>query len=539
METELVKLIFISLLRLRKQKRFKDIEISPISLEHPRTEEFGDWSTNIAMTLGRRLKIDPLELGRALVKIMNKSIVQYDLTQIDLVKPGFINFYLDPAYFHRKLFQILKAGQGYGQSKSGGGQKVMVEFISANPTGPLTLGNARGGFLGDALARVLAWRGYKVVREYYLNDTGKQIEALGHSVLKDEQAVYRGDYIDALAKRNHKSDPQAVGAWASQVITKELVSKTVARMQIDFDHWFSEKSLHTKGDLEETMMWLKRKGYTQEKEGALWFLASKFPYDQNQEKKDCVLVKRNGEYTYLAGDLAYHQDKFLRRKFDTVINIWGADHHGDVPRLQAGVAALGIDVEKRLKIILVQFVRLIEQGREVRMSKRKGTYITIDALLDQIGLDVARFFFLSHEPNSHMDFDLTLAKDRSEKNPVYYVQYAHARICGILKKAGRFRAPKANLSLLKHPSEMRLIKHLIRFPEVVERAASPLDHYAVHQLPYYAINLADKFHKFYKDCRVIGDDPELTRARLALTLAAKFVFQNTLGLIGITTPQKM
>jgi len=412
--------------------------------------------------------------------------------------------------------------------------------------------------MGDVIARVLDFRGYRVYKEYYINDSGQQIKALGHSVLKDKQASYKGDYIDDLHKRNKLEDPVKVGEWASKIILPEMIQKTVKRMKIDFDTWFSEKSLYDQGKPQEIIEELDKKGLLKDKDGARWLILSKFNYGAQKEKKDCVLVKSDGEFTYLVGDIAYHQNKFFGRKFDQVINIWGADHYDDVFRLQAGVEAIGVKPEGKLKFIIVQFVRLVEGKKEVKMSKRKGQYLTVDALLDEIGLDVVRFFFLMRDPNTHLDFDLALARDTSEKNPVYYIQYAYARICSIIRKIGaaaettvgaRSRAcppepwrrrgspsPRVNLARLQHTTELSLIRHLIKFPELIAEVSRS---YQVHRLPYYALSLAEKFHRFYKQCRVIGEDKELSQARLALIQATQIVLRNVLTLMGISAPEKM
>ncbi|MFA4880308.1 MAG: arginine--tRNA ligase [Candidatus Doudnabacteria bacterium] len=563
-----------SFAELKKNPKYE--KAKPIfTLVHPNREEYGDWSANIAMSVAHQLGVSPEEVWKDLNLVLNKKIVHERIEKIGFVKPGFINFYLSKKWFWRELKDILERQDDYGRLDIGKGKKVQVEFISANPTGPLTLGNARGGFLGDVLARVLDFAGYEVQREFYINDAGKQIEALGHSILGDAEAVYKGEYIKRLRQRclkdlhdkikdaypaGESSPSRRAGEWAAEIILREMIQKTVERMGIHFDHWFSEKSLHKKGKIKEVIEELKKKGYIQEKDGALWFLASRFNYGHKNNRKDCVLVKRNGEFTYLAGDLAYHKNKFANRGFGEVINIWGADHYGDVARLQAGVEALGH--KGKLSIILVQFVRLVEKGKEVRMSKRKGTYITIDELLDEISLDVARFFFLAYDVDTHMDFDLDLARDTSEKNPVFYVQYAYARICSILKESHLrqgflLRPPEAdyegqvggqvglrqifqtgikNLELLKHPTELGLVRELAKFPETIENIAFD---YKVHRLPYYAISLAEKFHQFYKECRVLGDNRDLSCARLMLTRATQIVLKNVLTLMGISAPKKM
>lgn len=525
MYTKIVQLIQASLQELDIEKN------SEIFLTHPREEKYGDWSTNIALQIGNEAGVTPMEAGKKLVKILNKKIVQTQIQKVTLVSPGFINFYMAPAYFLNGLAEILKDKEQYGASTIDRPQKIHLDFISANPTGPLTLGNARGGFFGDVLGNILAFAGNEIHKEYYINDTGKQIEVLGHSVLGNAQAVYKGDYIDALHKRNKLTEPLAVGEWAADVIMAEYIRQTIERMGVCFDTWFSERKLHQTGKVQEILEALRKKKLIYKKEGALWFKSSRLG-----DVKDRVFLKKDGTPTYFAVDAAYHKDKLFYRHFDQAIDIWGADHHGDVARLRAAAEALGF--KSKLVIILVQFVRLIEKGKVVRMSKRRGVYITVDELLDEIPLDVARFFFLMYEPNTHMDFDLNLARDTSEKNPVYYIQYAHARICNILKKAQiKVSDHKMEtLSSLQHPLEFDLMRELVQFPEIIQNIAQD---YEVHQLPYYALGLAEKFHKFYKECRVIGEKQDLSRGRLALVKATQIVLKNVLSLMGISAPEKM
>jgi arginyl-tRNA synthetase len=403
-----------------------------------------------------------------------------------------------------------------------------VEFISANPTGPLTLGNGRGGFCGDVLANILIKAGYKTKREYYINNTGEQIKKLGHSVIGDKEAVYQGEYINALRKEISGQDPEKVGEKAAAVILKRMIEPAVKKMRLEFDVWFSEKKLNK--ETGKALEFLKKSGLTYEAEGALWFKSTQFGDD-----KDRVLVKAGGERTYLASDIAYLKNKF-GRKFQKLIFFWGADHHGYIGRIKAAAEALGYKKEQ-IEIIICQLVRLMKDGQEVKMSKRSGIYVTIDELIDEVGLDVARFFFLSRAADSHLNFDLALAKDQSEKNPVYYIQYAYARICSILAKSG-IKNPnsKNDLGLLCHPSELRLIKQLIRFPEIVEDTAKD---YQIQRLPQYALDLATVFHQFYRDCQVLSDNLHLARARLSLASATRIVLKNTLSLMGISAPEKM
>ena len=423
----------------------------------------------------------------------------------------------------------MRKEEKFGRLSLGKGKKVQVEFISANPTGPLTVGNARGGPFGDVLGNVLKKAGYKVEKAYYINDYGKQILVLGHSVLKDEKAEYKGDYINYLNKKIKEKDPYRAGEKAAKIITDEMIRKTVKKLGIKYDEWFSEKSLYSSGEVDKAIGFLKKKGLIYEKEGATWFKSSQYG-----DERDRVLIKADGGKTYLAGDIAYHKYKFDKKKFDKAINIWGADHYGDVPGLMAGVEVLGH--KGKLDIILLQFVTLLERNKRLKMSKRKGIYVAMDELLDQVSSDVVRFFFLQKSADTHLKFDLSLAKEQSEKNPVYYIQYAHARICSILGKIKGFKIGIKNLGLLNHPSELGLIKHLMRFPEIIEDTARD---YQVQRIPRYAYELAESFHRFYRDCRVIAEDKELQEARLALISATKIVLKEALDLMGISAPKKM
>jgi len=486
-----------------------------IRIEHPEKKGFGDYSTNIALKLK--------EPAPEIVKKLESDVFE----KVEVAGPGFINFFLSQKYLQQQVGEILKQKESFGQLNIGKNSKVQVEFISANPTGPLTVGNARGGPLGDVLSKVLGQAGFKVEKAYYINDCGRQILTLGHSVLKDKEAQYKGDYIDDLHQKIKEKDPYKAGQSAAKMIVV-MIKKTTDKMGIKYDEWFSEDNLYKSGQVEEALKALKKKDLIYEKEGAQWFKSSKYG-----DERDRVVVKADDSKTYLAGDIAYHQYKFEKKKFARVINIWGADHYGDVPGLQAAVQALGH--KGKLDIILLQFVTIMEKGKGLKMSKRRGIYVSMDELLGTAGVDATRFFFLQKSANTHLNFDLSLAKEQTEKNPVYYIQYAHARICSILRKAEGQKA-KADYGLLKHPSELNLVKLLIRLPEIVEDITKD---YQVQRLPQYAIDLATAFHCFYKDCRVISQDKELTQARLALILASQVVLKNTLFLMGIAAPEHM
>lgn len=495
-------------------------------------KEFGDYSVSVTLK-----SIDEKEKDKVYQNIVEgiKKLNNFKkyFKEVNFVKPVFINFFLADDFLQKQVGEILKQKKEYGNLNLGKNQKINVEFISANPTGPLTLGNARGGFWGDVLANVLLKAGFKVEKVYYVNDYGNQIMTLGHSVLKDGEAKYQGDYIDWLNKEIKEKDVYMAGEKAAKLILEKLIKKTVKRMGIKFDVWIFENWLCKTGRVKKAMAILKKKDFLYEKDQALWFKSSAFG-----DQRDRVVIKKNDWYTYLAGDAGLHYYKFADKKFSKAINIWGADHFGDVPGLMGIVEALGH--KGKLEILIHQFVTLFKGGQEFRMSKRAGIYVTMDELLDMAGLDAIRFFFLQKTANTHLNFDIDLAKEHSEKNPVFYVQYSHARICSILKKVKIQKAKGKNtiqnLKLLKHESELGLIKQLIRFPEIVEDTVKD---YQVQRLPQYAYDLATNFNHFYRDCKVISENKELTIARINLILAAKIVLKNTLDLMGISSPEKM
>lgn len=504
-----------------------------------------DYSTNIALVAGKKVKQNPMDIAETIEEYLrNRGVGQPGecAQDIKIEKPGFINFYVPDSAKLEEVFLMLKEKEDYGNLKIGQKKKVQVEFISANPTGPLTLGNGRGGFYGDVLANVLQKANFKVTREYFINDAGHQVRVLGHSVLGDEQAQYKGQYIDDLRKRLKDSlneEPKKIGEKAAKIILEEMIKPTVTeRMKIKFDEWVSEHELHESGTPEKVLKALKKNDLIYEADGATWFKSTLFGDDKDRVLITSDKTAKNGEATYFLADIAYHYNKFKKEKFEEVIDIWGADHYGYINRLQAAMKALELPGE--LNIVIMQLVRLFEGGKEVKMSKRLSTYVTLDELLEEIPLDVARFFFLMRSPDTHMDFDLDLAKEQSEKNPVYYVQYAHARVCSIIKKAkdlGLESDRKAIPRLKPEKAERELIGQLVKFPEIVEDIARD---YQVHRLPQYALELVRAFHKFYEECRVIDpENKELTAMRLALVDAVKIILENTLGLMGISAPEKM
>lgn len=501
-------------------KKLYNLEVE-VKIDRAANAVFGDYSTNAAMLI----KKNPQEII---------NTIKSDLLEKIEVKNGFINFFVSKEYLEKQVSEILKEKDKYGQLKIGQNQKINVEFISANPTGPLTLGNGRGGFCGDVLASVLQKAGYKVSREYYINDAGEQVRKLGHSVLGDTEAVYQGEYIENLKKRVKEIDVEKTGEVAAKIILEEMIKPSVKKMGISYDVWFSERQLHEKGDVKKVIEWLKNNNLTYEQEGALWFKTTQFGDD-----KDRVLIKADKETTYLASDIAYLKNKFERR-FNKLIFYWGADHYGYIERIKAAVQALGYKREQ-VEVQIMQLVRLFKDGQEFRMSKRAGIYVTLDELIDEVGLDAARFFFLSRSANSQFDFDMNLAKEKSDKNPVYYVQYAYARMNSILVKCKNSSVAKAmedkqNFKNLKEPSELGLIKQLIRWPEVVEDTAKD---YQIQRLPQYATDLATAFSAFYRDCQVINEDGSVNQARVSLIFAAKIILENILNTLGISAPEKM
>ncbi len=509
-------------------------------VERPKEKIRGDYATNVAFLIGKDTAKNPVEVAMLL-----KNEIEKEKSLIEKVETvgGFVNFFISDDYFKKQLEIILKEKNKFGNSKIGKNEKINVEFLSANLTGPLTLGNGRGGFCGDVLANTLEKAGYKVKKEYYLNDIGNQINKLGHSVIGDPEAVYKGEYINELRKKVKGNDFKKIGEQSAKIILEKMIKPSVKKMGIKFDIWFSEKSLYENKEVNEGIAELTQKGFTYESEGALWFKSKDL-----EDDKDRVLVRKDGVKTYFASDIAYLKNKF-KRGFDRLIIFLGADHYGYVARLKAGAHALGYKKE-RVSVIVMQLVRLFEKGKEVRMSKRTGTYVTMDELIDEVGLDSARFFFLTRGNNTQFNFDLDLAKEKSDKNPVFKIQYAYARICSIIKKslghsptgeseiksAGWRIKSKINFELLNEPSELNLIRRLVSFTEIVEDTAKD---YQVQRVPQYAVELADAFHNFYENCQVITKNKELSKARLSLVLVTKIVLKNTLDLMGISAPEKM
>lgn len=523
-------------------------------IEVPREAEHGDFATNLAMLLARENKRPPRELALALVNRMELGGTW--VAKAEVAGPGFINFRLDPGWLQQVPLVVEAEGRNYGTSSLGLGQKVQVEFVSANPTGLLHMGNARGAALGDTIANLLEAAGYEVTREFYINDAGNQIEnfarslearylqLLGQDVPLPDEGYHGEDLAETMRAFLSQRGEEALHLGPEErrrvllefALQEKLaaIRRSLANFGVEYDVWFSEQTLHASGEVQRAVADLAARGYIYEREGALWFKASAFG-----DSKDEVVVRSNGVPTYFAADIAYHRNKFARG-FDWVINIWGADHHGHVDRLRGALQALGYD-PGRLTVILMQLVRLFSGGEILRMSKRTGTYVTLDELVEEVGRDAARYFFLMRSADSHLDFDLDLAKSQSQENPVYYVQYAHARIMSIMRQAAargyQVRpAAEVKLELLREKEELALLRHLAGYPDLVAGAARALE---PHRLPRYAHELASLFHQFYTNCRVLTEDKELREARLALTQAARIVLANVLGLMGVTAPERM
>lgn len=536
-------------------KKWPEIKIKKeeIEINYP-PGDFGDYSCNIALRLAKELKKSPQEVAVQIKRELelNPPVSFFKkrgyIERIEIAGPGFLNFYLKNEYFQNLIEKINFQRKNFGNSKIGKNKKIHLDFVSANPTGPIHLGNGRGAPYGDTLANVLEKCDYNVWREYYVNDYGNQVKVLGHSILKDKESQYKGKYIDKLSKENKLTDPFEVGQWGAHKILEEIIEPSMKRLGIKFNKYFSEKSLHDEGKIDEVFKILKNPlspplekgetgGFIYEKEGAIWFKASEFG-----DEKDRVIKKSDGLVTYFGADIANHKDRFDKGA-DKVIDIWGADHHGDVKRVLGAMEALGY--KGKVEIILTQFVKVIKDGKEYKMSKRKGTYISLGDLLDEVGKDAVRFFFLMYSNNTHINFDINLAKEKSDKNPVFYVQYAHARICSILRKGDKphLNPPltkgrkQERLGLIEHKKELELLKHLNKFPELIINMAESRE---THHLPNYLIALADKFHSFYNDCQVIDEENlELSRARIELVKSVKVVLSEGLRLMGVSAPEKM
>ncbi len=526
-----------------------------VEIEIPKEKAHGDFSINTAMKLTKALKKSPQLIAKELTEAM--SFEGTYIEKCEIAGPGFINFYLKSDWLYDGLKLIDTMGENYGKTDLGKDKKVMVEFVSANPTGPMHMGNARGGALGDGIASVLECAGYDVTREFYINDAGAQIEKFGKSlearymqIFDDSFAFpeegYMGNDIklhasnyaqqngDKLVGKTSEERRQALIDYALPINISNL-KRDLEKYRIFYDVWFKESSIHANGEVAETIELLKKSGLTYEKDDALWLKTTEFG-----SEKDEVLIRANGIPTYFAVDIAYHRNKFQMRGFDKVINIWGADHHGHVARMEGAMDAIGCD-SKKLKVVIMQLVRLIKDGDVARMSKRTGEMITLSDLIDEIGVDAARFFFNLRQAGSHLEFDLDLAVQQNNDNPVFYVQYAHARICSILRTLSEEgivlpSIDDVKLNLLNSKEETELITKLNSFPQEIESAANALE---PSKLTRYLLDLASLFHSFYNSCRVKGEEEELLKARMTLISLTRTVIRNTMSILKITAPEKM
>ncbi|OAG28737.1 arginine--tRNA ligase [Thermodesulfatator autotrophicus] len=523
-------------------------------VEPPKNEAHGDYATNIALSLAGQAKKNPRELAAWFAE---RLAFRQDLFEkVEIAGPGFINFFIAKKYWQRVPLEIEKAGENYGALELGAQRQIQLEFVSANPTGPLHIGHGRGAAVGDTLARILAMAGFNVQKEYYINDVGRQMQILGRSVylrakeLKGEnidfpEDHYRGEYIKDIARALLETKPdffnlpeeEAINL-AKEFAVKEIldgIKKDLEDFGVTYDVWFSEKILHEETYIEKALSFLREKGLLYEKDGAIWFKASEFG-----DEKDRVVIRASGEPTYFAADIAYHYHKFLVRGFDEVVDLWGADHHGYVPRMKAVIKAFGLK-EEQFKVILIQMVNLLEGGRLKSMSTRAGEFVTLRELINEVGKDATRFIFLTRRADSPLDFDVELAKKQSRENPVYYVQYAHARLASLFRKAEEagITPPKANevdLSLLKYPEDFAILKLLDYFPDTIEAAATKFE---PHLLTFYLLDLATALHDYYTKYRFLSEDLAYTRARLVLAKAVKQVLKTGLNLLGVSAPERM
>jgi len=538
----------------RKEGVLRLDTLPPIAVEHPSNPQHGDFATSLPLRLARATRINPMKIAEELAKLIAPDA---EVEQVWVAAPGFINFRLRDEWLIRQVEAICQAGQDYGALQIGSGQRVIVEYVSVNPTGPVHVGHTRGAVLGSTLSRVLEAAGYSVTREYYINDAGSQMEAFYGSIYaRYKQALgqeaelppggYVGSYVTDLAREIVAQEGDRFLSMSQEDVLRELgrigrekmvqlIREDLRHIRVEFDNWFSEGSLYQSGEYENAINILRQGDYISEREGAQWFTSTALGED-----KDNVVVRSTGAPTYFASDIAYHHNKLLQRGYDQAINIWGADHQGHVPRMKAAVAALGVD-PRRLTIMIAQMVTLKRGQEVVRVSKRAGEFITLREMVDEVGADACRYFFLARTPATQMEFDLELAKKESSENPVYYVQYGYARIGGILNLA-RERGidwSGGNMSLLRDANELALIRKMVQLPELVESMARNLE---PHHLPHYALELATAFHWFYENCRVLSSDPAdypLTLARLKLVEAAQIALSRTLYLMDMEAPKRM
>ena len=554
MKNRIKKLIIEAASQAQAKGLLSSVDFPEVSVEKPKVEAHGDFSTNFAMVIASLQKMAPRKVAQAIVDQLNDS--GRLLEKIEIAGPGFINFYVTPAAWHPVLLEIQKTDRRFGASELGGGERVQVEFVSSNPTGPLHVGHGRGAAVGDSVANILAFCGYDVQREYYINDSGRQIQTLGRSVFLRYRALfgkcdpfpedcYQGDYIREIAGRIkdqqgdgllHREEDEAVMYCARTAAgdIMEGIREDLALFGVSFDEWFSEQSLYDSGEVDRILAESRKRDIIYKKDGALWFKTSDLG-----DEKDRVVVRQNGQTTYFASDIAYHNDKY-RRGFQRVIDVWGADHHGYIPRMQAAIEACG-HKRNQFQVILVQLVNLLRGGQPVAMSTRAGEFVTLRDVIDEVGKDAARFIFLTRHYESPLDFDLEVAKQQTNENPVYYVQYVHARISSIIRKAvengmADVQWDETAIARLLELEEIQLIKTLAEYPETVATSAEKLE---PHRITFFLMNLAAAFHAYYNKHRVLSEDPVLSHGRLVLVESIRKVIRNGLALLGVDAPDKM
>ncbi len=567
LKKEIEKIINKAIKQWIKKEQLKIKNVPVFCVEFPPPNIAGDFSCNVALVMAKEIKSSPYALARKITTLIDTTNI---CNKVEIAGAGFINFFISPGRLYEELEAICKQGEMYGKENIGRQELIQIEFVSANPTGPLHIGHGRGAAIGDALANILTSIGYKVEKEYYVNNRGKQIEVLGCSVMlqydkisgqqldrkekkyleeKKSEDIYKGEYIEEIARKifndkkyNKIEGGRESGHWFFEKAAIEIIQGWIEQVLNDlgvkFNTWFQESNLYEKKgrqtQIDKVTTLLKKKGYLYDKDGAIWFASSKLG-----DEKDRVVVRKNNEPTYLASDIAYHYDKFVQRKFKKVINIWGADHHGYVARLKGVITALGYNPQD-LKVILYQLVSLYRGGKQIAMSTRKGEFVTLREVINEVGPDICRFFFLMRGANSSLDFDLEIAKKQSPENPVYYIQYAHARICSIFKEAEKknysCRKKNIQLELLKEPEELELMKKLVFYPDIVQLCARKLE---PHHIVIYLQDLAKNFHSYYNKFRILSDDIALSQARLKLVKGIKKIISNGLNLLGVSVPEKM
>ena len=544
-------------MKLLKQQISKAVSTSITSLSYPEKEfslappknpDFGDLSTNISLLLTRDLKKSPLEIANNIANILNQNLPKY-VSKVTVTPPGFINFKISDSFYQSNITTILDAGNSYGKGSVGKRKTANVEFVSANPTGPLTVGHGRNAVLGDTVSSILEWQGFEVTREYYFNDAGRQMRILGQSVearyfeilgkeFEFPDDGYEGSYIKKIAQSIIKDKGSNLPSGDSNFKEKaedsifEDIKKSLLNLGIHFNQFTNEKTFYENGEIDKFLGELRSKELIYEKKNATWFKTTALGME-----KDRVFIKSSGEPTYRVPDTAYHRNK-IERGFDLIIDIFGADHADTYPDVLLALKSLGLKTD-HIRVLLYQFVTLIRGGEKVKMSTRKANFVTMDELVNEVGTDVVRYFFVMRSMNTHLDFDLDLATDQSDKNPVFYLQYAHARICNIIKhgrESGLELSDKFESSLLSHPEEINLLRHMVRFPEFMELAYENLEPQIVAN---YLQELATRFHKFYSHCHVITDDLDLSKARLALITSVNMILLNGLNILGISAPERM